>query len=243
MIPTEPPDHDPIIAFLPTRARPARGLGRYISHDPRSRVYPVTVDAPIGPVLHDRFSSWLDQGELGSCTGNAGTGMLGSAPFSTTAKAARIYNESYAVKLYADATRTDDVSGYYPPMDTGSSGLAIAKVLRARGIIDRYEHAFSVRAALTALQRAPILIGSVWLSGMDQPDAHGFVQLSGSVEGGHEYFCREYEPGATFDTGVLTCDNSWSKSWGDWGRFRLTVAQFGYLLKQQGDVTAPVPLS
>jgi hypothetical protein len=241
----EIPGHDPIVALIPGRPRPeGMALGRYVRHDPRSLAYPVMHASAPKPVaiLHERRTPILDQGNLGSCTGNAGTGMLGCEPFfDTTPVRGLSLNEAYAVKLYSDATKADDQPGSYPPMDTGSNGLAIATVLKNRGIIDRYEHAFSVSAALAALERAPFIFGTVWLSGMDQPDSKGFVSLSGKVEGGHEIMCREYEPGKTLSAGVLTFDNSWSDTWGDKGRFRMTVKQFTYLLKQNGDVTCPVP--
>jgi hypothetical protein len=237
-------DHAPLIAFIHGQPRAERLLGRFIEHDPRSRRYATPdhgTSHSYAAVTHERFSPILDQGQLGSCTGNAGAGLLGTAPFAGTATVAEQFDEAYAVKLYSDATHRDDVPGSYPPMDTGSSGLAIAKVLRARGLVDGYQHAFSVTGLLTALQTAPVIIGTVWLSGMDQPDSRGFVRVAGSVQGGHEYLCREFEPGSTLDNGVVTLDNSWGKGWGDRGRFRMHVRDMAYLLGQQGDVVAPVP--
>jgi hypothetical protein len=238
------PAHGPITAILPDVPGP-RGKGRHVFHDPASKGYAVTGEVPPGPIVHERHIPILDQGQLGSCTGNAGTGMLGTSPFFDTAPVRSLaLNQPYAVGLYGQATHLDGIPGYYPPIDGGSSGLGVAKALRARGIIDRYEHAFSVEAMLTALRRAPVIVGTVWLSGMNTPDSRGFVQLTGKAEGGHEYLCREYEPvGSRLSFGVLTFDNSWSASWGDRGRFRITVGDFAYLLKQQGDVTAPVPLA
>lgn len=237
-------DHGPLIAFIHGKPRAERLLGRFIEHDPRSRGY-ATDDHGAGhtyqAVTHDRYSAILDQGQLGSCTGNAGTGAMGTAPFANSAGAGAAFNEAYAIKLYSDATHHDDVPGYYPPMDTGSSGLAIAKVLKARGMISGYQHAFSMTGLLTALQTTPVIIGTVWLAGMDYPDSRGFVPLSGEVAGGHEYLCREFEPGPTLDTGVLTLDNSWGEGWGDHGRFRMHVRDMAYLLGQQGDVVAMLP--
>lgn len=237
-------DHGPITALLPEVPGP-RGKGRHVFHDPASRLYAVQGEKTPGHIAHERHIPILDQGQVGSCTGNAATGMLGSGPFfaSSPVRGLRL-DEVYALGLYGQATHLDGIPGYYPPIDGGSSGLGIAKALRARGIIDRYEHAFSIDAMLAALTRAPVIVGTIWLSGMNTPDSRGFVHLTGASEGGHEYLLREYEPsGSRLSSGVLTFDNSWSYSWGDHGRFRLTVGDFAYLLKQQGDVTAPVPLS
>jgi hypothetical protein len=235
-------DHGPITALLPEVPGP-RGKGRHVFHDPASRFYAVEAERLPGHVLHERHIPILDQGRVGSCTGNAGTGMLGSGPFFTSAPVRSLtLDETYALGLYAQATHADGVPGYYPPIDGGSTGLGVAKALRTRGIIARYEHAFSIEAMLAALQRAPVIVGTVWLAGMNRPDSRGFVHLTGAAEGGHEYLCREYEPAATLSAGVLTFDNSWSAAWGDHGRFRMKVGDFAYLLRQQGDVTAPVPL-
>jgi hypothetical protein len=86
----------------------------------------------------------LDQGKLGSCTGNAGTGAVGTQPFYhqvgknvLPAVDDASAGEQFAVKLYSDATKADAIPDSYPPDDTGSSGLAICKVLNARGTISR----------------------------------------------------------------------------------------------------------
>jgi hypothetical protein len=234
----ELPDHEPIVSYLPQRP----GLGRHVWHDPRSRHYAIPeAEGELAAVEHERHSPILDQGQLGSCTGNAGTGLLGTGPFAADAEAAAPFTEGYAVQLYSDATQVDEFPGSYPPMDSGSSGLAVAKVLKARGVIDRYEHAFTARAAIAALQRAPVIVGTVWLSGMTEPDRTGRIHLSGKLEGGHEYLLRGYEPGKTFAGGMLTFSNSWGPGWGDRGEFHMSVRQFSYLLGQQGDVTCPVP--
>src|SRR5206468_3322308 len=89
----------------------------------------------------ERVIAVLDQGQLGSCTANAGTGALGTQPFydavgrETLPSTDAAELEKYAVQLYEDATVVDGYPGSYPPDDTGSSGLAICKVLKTRSII------------------------------------------------------------------------------------------------------------
>lgn len=242
----EIPAHGPIVSLIPERPERPRGLGRHVFHDPRSRLFDVGAQEQVTPghIFHERHIDYLDQGQLGSCVGNATTGLLGTSPFFDSAPVrGLVLDETYAVGLYSEATRLDGIPGYYPPTDGGSSGLGAAKALRRRGLIERYEHAFSIKGMLTALKRAPVIVGTVWLTGMSEPDGQGFAHLAGSVEGGHEYLCREFEPAPKLSDGVLTFDNSWSSSWGDGGRFRLYVRDFAYLLSQQGDVTAPVPLA
>src|SRR6478672_5137437 len=121
-------------------------LGRNLWLDARSLAYAIENGADrMGRKLTnqhwDRVIPILDQGQLGSCCGNAGTGALGTQPFydkvgntalgSTDGDATA--DEKFAVQLYSDATKADPYPGAYPPNDTGSSGLAICKVLAARG--------------------------------------------------------------------------------------------------------------
>ena len=242
--PTISDEHAPYIAFIHGTRRPPHPLGRFIEHDPRSRRFAVASRTKnLAPVAHRRLGPILDQGVLGSCTGHTGAGVLATAPFARDAAQAAQFTDSFAVKLYAEATDRDDIPGRYPPMDTGSSGLAVAKVLHGRGLIAGYRHAFSVEAALTALQQVPVMIGTIWTSSMDEPDEEGFVRPSGEIYGGHEYLLREHAPdGADFDNGILTFDNHWGSGWGDNGRFRMRVRHLRYLLKRQGDATALTPL-
>jgi hypothetical protein len=63
--------------YEPTDSR----LGRHVNHDSRNYAYalPVLPKAAIQTVHWQRAIPILDQGQLGSCTGNAGTGFLGTA--------------------------------------------------------------------------------------------------------------------------------------------------------------------
>src|SRR5882672_8003142 len=94
-------------------------LGRHVEHDPRSRAFSAGT-AAIKSVRHKRHGKAFDQGELGSCTGNAMAGVLMTEPLWIRG---RNLAEADAVALYKTATRLDSVPGTYPPNDTGSSGL------------------------------------------------------------------------------------------------------------------------
>jgi hypothetical protein len=223
-----------VLERIEEKPRPGR-LGRHVEHDPASRAFAVEpVGAPLVKVLHSRRVAAFDQGNLGSCTGNAATGILDTAPFRDTSKP-----PYYAVGVYAAATVIDGFPGTYPPDDTGSSGLAVAKVLLSRGLIKSYQHAFSITAALEALQVNAVITGVNWYSGFDNPDpVTGIVKLSGYIRGGHEFEALGYDPA----TDLVTAINSWGPGWGLKGRFRFTSKDWAQLLSEQGDVTAPVPL-
>lgn len=219
-------------------------LGRNIEHDPRS------LDFVIKPsiaqrvkrliaqkdILWPRYSYILNQGQLGSCTGNAITGLLACAPFCKSNREAAKFNEKYAVDIYSKATIIDGFPGEYPPEDTGSSGLAVAKVAKSLGLISSYQWATTTNGLLTALQQGPVIVGIPWYSGFDTPDNEGTVHLSGSLEGGHEFLIRGYSPKRK----LLFCDNSWGRYWGINGTFSITFADWESLRKQKADVTIPI---
>lgn len=262
-------------------------LKRHVHHDSESRRYPFdTAGLTLKSVKHTRRIPVLDQGQLGSCTGNAGIGCLGTDPYydtvalphviTTTGKltaadaeeikrrfldkvpdarargmvvlpegaryTARVpytFDESGAVQLYSDATKADDYPGQYPPTDTGSDGLTIAKVLTAAGEISGYQHTFTLDDALLALTATPFITGVTWYQDMFQPDPDGRVHPTGAVAGGHEFVADEID--ATNERVWFT--NSWSTDWGLAGRFYLSFGDYGKLLAQQGDVTIFTPLS
>lgn len=214
-------------------------LGRHVEHDPRSLGYPVQVDeaVPLRKVLWARTGTPLNQGNLGSCTGNAMVGALNTTPLRKTG--VKLLVEKDAVSIYEAATIIDGVPGQYPPDDTGSSGLAVCKVAKTRGLISGYTHAFSVTQALQALMAGPVITGVNWYEGFDTPDANGLVRISGQIRGGHEFEVRGYDPA----TDLVTAENSWGKSWGVTGLFHFTSKTWATLLGEQGDVSVPLPLA
>jgi hypothetical protein len=209
-------------------------LGRLVQHDPRSLAYP----APVGvwdSVQHDSHAPILDQGNLGSCTGNAMAGALSYDPLWPAV--ARPIDETFAVELYARATQLDAWPGSYPPDDTGSSGLAVSQAAREAGYLSGYQHAFTIDAALTALMDGPVITGIDWHDGMFDPDQSGQVHPTGQVAGGHE-ICAD---GIDKHNGLVWFRNSWGPGWGVDGRFSLAVADWSQLLSAKGDATTLVP--
>lgn len=218
----------------------AHGLGRRVDHDPRNRDYPYLARRaiPLRSVLWPHLAPVLDQGMLGSCVGHAMAQALNATRFRPARPKGRYLTQSAAVSLYSQATALDDVVGQYPPTDTGSSGLAVAKAARQRGLITRYEWCFGIDHALRALMAQPVLCGTSWYAGMDDPDYRGFVHPTGPEVGGHEYVLLGVSLGAKRPH--LTFLNSWSSQWGLRGRFRMYVDEFSDLLDNQGDVTVPI---
>jgi hypothetical protein len=214
-------------------------LGRLVEHDPRSRNFAAALAPAQRNVLWPHHAPVLDQGQVGSCTGNAMAQLLNTDVFAKSRAAAGVsgfLTERDALKLYHDATVLDGFPGTYTPVDTGSSGLGVAKAAKKQGYITAYAHAFGLPHFLSALQLQPVIVGTDWTNGMFKPNRKGFVKPTGSVAGGHEYLAL----GVDYTSQTITFLNSWSSSWGQQGRFFMTFADFGKLLGSQGDVTAPV---
>jgi hypothetical protein len=222
-------------------------LGRNLWLDGRSLAHMVENDVQeMGMSLKscewERVLTVLDQGHLGSCTGNAGTGALGTQPFYDAVGSAVLPKpddaagaEEFAVQLYADATVADGYPGTYPPDDTGSSGLAICKVLKSRGTINGYLWARTAYGFLRLLQKGPVLQGMPWYNAFFSPDAQGFIDSdpnwpSSGVAGGHEIEAVAVELDTTDAfSSVITYVNSWGDNWGDAGRFRMRLRTYEQL--------------
>lgn len=226
------------------------GGGRQIEHDEQSKNYPAEKGALLREVIWARYTPILNQMRLGSCTGNAGTGLLGTSPFYLSLPKAvqDALNEDFAIKLYEDATVVDGFPGQYPPDDTGSSGLAIGKVLRRRKMIKWYGHAFGIEHTLRALTKRPGITGIPWLNSMFDTDSNGRVKVdrTSGIAGGHEVLVRGYsltnlDPNNL--VGRVLCDNEWDTSWGDKGSFEIDVQDYAWLLSQQGDFMTATPIA
>lgn len=223
-------------------------LGRHLRLDARSLAHMVENDVQAMSATPLRNQQWdrplviLDQGTLGSCTGMAGTGALGTQPFYD--KVGRNVLpppndddacEQFAVQLYSDATKVDPFPGSYPPEDTGSSGLAICEVLTARGTIRGYTWARTAYGFLALLQSGPVLQGMPWHEAFFHPNSDGFIDSdpnwpSSRIAGGHEVeaIAVELDTSDAFNS-VITYANSWGTSWGDGGTFRMRLRTYEQL--------------
>ena len=216
-------------------------LGRHVHHDDRSDAFAVTADGTVASASWTRVIPVLDQGNVGSCTGNATVGVLGTDPFDPTEPAGVVLDEAEALTIYS-AAEVIDGDGPYPPNDNGSSGLSVAKAAKNAGLISGYRDIGTVAAAQTVIQTGPFIIGSDWYTSFDTPDANGLVVITpeATVRGGHEYECRGYD--ATTDLWNLV--NSWGLSYGANGEFFYSSTTFAKLLEgSDGDATVFVSLS
>jgi hypothetical protein len=210
-------------------------LGRHVEHDPRSLAFSAGTSA-IKSVRHKRHGKPFNQGELGSCTGNAMAGALMTEPLW---KPGRNLTEKDAVALYKAATKLDSIPGSYPPNDTGSSGLAVMKAAVKAKYISGYAHTFSLEQLLGTLVRFPGVLGVNWYDSFDNPRPDGECPLKkgARIRGGHEIQLF----GIDVKKKQVWCYNSWGPTWGGKrdGTFYFSYATLTRLLHEQGDATFP----
>jgi hypothetical protein len=223
---------------LETKTSNAHPLGRHVEHDQRSMMFRVArTAAPIVSVSYKRHGDPFDQGKLGSCTGNAMAGLLITEPFWTPG---RVFTEEEAINLYELATTLDEFPGSYPPTDTGSSGIAVAKAAVQEGWFQRYEHAFGLDELLAGMSSRPGILGINWYDSFDSPLPTGECPLTAGarVRGGHEIEMFKVD----VEKQQVWCYQSWGETWGGLGdgTFWLSFTTLARLLNEQGDATFPV---
>ncbi len=215
---------------------PEMRLGRHVEHDERSKSFAAERAPALKSVKYERHCPPFNQGNLGSCTGNAMAGVLMTSP---VWHAGLKLTEADAVRLYKDATELDNVPGVYPPDDTGSSGLAVAKAAKKEGFIKAYQHAFGPDHVLAALALKPGILGINWYSSFDAPKPDGECPMTSgaTVRGGHEIEMF----GLDLEQRRVWCYQSWGATWGGLknGTFWFSLDTLTRLLSEQGDATFP----
>jgi len=157
----------------------------------------------------------LDQGNLGSCTGNGTAQCLSTWPF------AGKLTESDAIKIYAKATTLDPFSGTYPPTDTGSDGASAAKAAKLLGYTNLdFAAVDTIEGAQIALLKSTCIVGVDWTSNDSNPTACGEMKDGSTVEGGHELQLAGWD--AELKRFIIR------NSWASWGNRRTGTDDVGY---------------
>lgn len=167
----------------------------------------------------------LDQGNTGTCEGNAWTGWLADAPVfhpGITALDDPTTGEEYARQLYFDATHDTT-------LEQGAYTRQILKVLVQRRLIGAYHRAVSVEEVITAiLTLGPVCFGSDWYASMDDVvyeygNAYIGVDEASGVRGGHEYVLDAIDLAPPEGPPYARLHNSWSDQWAHEGTARVSI--------------------
>jgi hypothetical protein len=174
----------------------------------------------------------IDQGPDGACVGFGVTNELRFEPVAIPGLDAKWAKET----IYWGAQHADEwPGGSYPgaaPQYEGTSVLAGVKTAVGLGYYTQYRWAFSEDdLALTIGQIGPAVIGVPWYSGMFQPNSRGYLNLTGTIQGGHCVLVI----GVDVRASNYTIYNSWGPTWGDRGRAKLRRQDMRRLLTQGGE--------
>lgn len=232
-------------------------LGRNIHFDSRSRAYAVQPSAAqqVVSVRHPQFIGILNQGQTGSCTGNASDSCAYHSPFFSQGQTDWTYapDETGARLWYHDNTANDDYPGTWNTDgtgdDTGSDGLTSSKMAVRAGIVSGYQAALDLDSSLRQLMIVPGITGIPWFKSMFDVPTSGLitVDVQSGLAGGHELVVDEVvtadQPGNGTGEVLVGGDNSWGSSWGDNGRWYLRASDWWKLRQAQGDVYFWTPVS
>jgi hypothetical protein len=119
----------------------------------------------------------------------------------------------------------------------GTSVRAGAKVLKMLGLIERYEWCWDLdRLVETLLEKGPVVVGTDWTRGMDNPDSKGMIHATGRNLGGHAYLLT----GVSLARETFRIKNSWGREWGKDGRAYISFEDMEKLIKAEGEVCLAV---
>lgn len=198
-------------------------------------LYPVTAHPKYRAVSDThRFwwqdGAWLNQGQTGTCVGNAFAHRRADSPVPVTG-----IDEAYAQKLYVDASGD-------PTLQQGTSGLAACRVLKSRGEISAYHWISSMDEFInTLLTIGPVCTGTNWYNSQFQPEPlynnfYLVVDPSSGIAGGHETVYNAINLKPTRGKPYARLKNSWGTDWGHHGTVRVYLDDVEQLIfGDQGD--------
>lgn len=209
---------------------------------------------PDGAVVWED-SEQLDQGDTGHCVGFGCSQWENTLPIddhATNQSAHALYYQVKAIEL-GKAVPTYDPPGSGPAdVEDGAYVRDGMKALKANGRLATYAAADSAATVVEWVrQRGPVVVGTDWLTGMDNYDPHtGLMTATGSSRGGHCWCIVGHVPagaktpeGHTFAFDVIRMQNSWGAGWGLNGFAYLSVSDLDKLLSAQGESWAAVEVA
>lgn len=219
-------------------------LDRFEQFDVRSRAYPIRALIGTGGVRSYTWRHYVtDQGQQGACVGHACTQEAAARPSPVYGDPVRnpvavttLNDDARAV--YRRAQQLDSWEGEEPTY-SGTSVLAGAQAGQERGWWSEYRWALgpgpdaAAQDVILALSYAgPVIMGTVWRSGMWRPNEKGYLRAIGNDEGGHAYLLVSYS---------AKRDAVWTpNSWGGAGQGWITRTDLVSLLAAGGEACIPI---
>jgi hypothetical protein len=219
-------------------------LGCNIHLDSRSWDYALQPKAtPILDVWHTPHISILDQGRIGSCSGNGSTSCAYHDPFFTSGASPWKYtaDEFGAQAWYHQNTVEDSYAGTWEPDDTGSDTTTSSKVAKEAGVCSGFQMSGDLDSSLEALQTRPGITGIPWYQSMFDAPSSGLldVDMTTPLAGGHllcvDRIITASAPGNGTGVVLVSGPNSWGTSWGDGGRWVMKASDWWALRQREGD--------
>lgn len=210
-------------------------LGRVYAPDDRDNNYRMATLLATIPEPTVESRSWKggplrnDQGNVGACVGYAGANWKQNKPIATL-----ITNQT-GMDDYLACKKIDPW-----PNEEGTNVRYLMQVYQQQGRIKEYRWATTpIELKNWILTTGPVLIGTNWYESMFDPDADGFVHISGNVAGGHETLVRRYY--APKD--AYRVRNSWGPNWGLNGEYWIKRVDLERLVfAEQGDACAAIEM-
>jgi hypothetical protein len=224
------------------------GFGRRYSPDDRDRNFlmrrmlsdPRAVSLPTRKTWRIN-STALDQGQTGTCVGQAWRNFLRCAPMQLEKGGPSpysIYREAVKRDPWADNDDEASLPDRDPGMDSGTSVRAGAQALESMGHLRSYVWAFELQPAIEwVLTTGPVVLGTNWYSSF-RPDEDGVVRITPTATpiGGHAYLWR----GADTKRALALCSNSWGEAWGKSGEFYLPFRDLERLIHENGEACSAI---
>jgi hypothetical protein len=144
--------------------------------------------------------------------------------------------ENVIRKSYWPAQMGDDFpGGEYPnasPRKGGTALIDVLKLARKYGACDTFEWSFTMRGIQVGIaHNGPAIVGTECYEGMLKPDRDGYIHPTGRSVGGHAYLLL----GVNMELGYFDVLMAWGPGWGQWGRAKITFADFDLLRRRSGE--------
>lgn len=204
-------------------------LGRQLVHDVRSKGFAAPMAVDRSKWVTKTIQIYDPKTNPNQCHGEC-TAVAKCVQFNAAGNRVKgvTLNMFDAHKIYHLATTLDPFKGEWPPVDTGSSGLASAKAAQKLGIGGEYRHVFNgADGVVQLIQEGHVVsVGTWWYEGMSNP-VNQVIEPTGPKVGGHQYSARGYN---------LKSDEVLIRCW--WGRYRdvyIKREQLNELIMDGGD--------